>query len=561
MRKFTATHPGLVRWLAVVAGAILLLHAVAFATLQILQRTTDGVLAGVRVLGHDVSGLDRSRLDRRVRELADGHAAEPVVASVPGGAVSASRHVVGSRVDVDDTVDAAWARGRRWLWRGLADHVRARLGGTDEVSDLEVEERILSSWARDAAQELSRPPRPPRVGFLVRDPPNDVEVEVTEAREGTAVDPDALTHRLRTAVADPGAVHIDAPADPVSPDIDERDVEAAADRARDAVSARVVLSNPTRGDDLVLSPEDLASVLKVRPDGSEGRLRLDVDPQDLAEHLGDDRIEKLEASPTRARFAVVDGEVRIRGGRPGFEISLEDTAERILEAAGGDPPREGDLPGERIQPRFSRADARELGVEEKVSSFTTEYSCCRPRVRNIHLMADMVDGALIRPGERFELNDHVGPRTRDKGFVAAPAIVSGEFVDVVGGGVSQFATTFFNAAFFSGIELDDFQPHSYYFQRYPMGNEATISWRSIDLAVVNDSPYGILVRTRYTDTSVTVEFWSTDWAEVDVERIGPTNVRQGETRNGFDITVRRLIEYPDGSTEVEEYFHRYQPQD
>ncbi len=114
---------------------------------------------------------------------------------------------------------------------------------------------------------------------------------------------------------------------------------------------------------------------------------------------------------------------------------------------------------------------------------------------------------------------------------------------------SAIATTFFNAAYFSGIEIDEFQQHSYYISRYPMGRESTIYYRLIDVAVTNDSPYGILVHTSYTGTSITVEFFSTDWAEVDSETTGPYNVMQA--RNGFDVTVTRTITHPDGSRRTE----------
>lgn len=68
----------------------------------------------------------------------------------------------------------------------------------------------------------------------------------------------------------------------------------------------------------------------------------------------------------------------------------------------------------------------------------------------------------------------------------------------------------------------------YYISRYPAGRESTINYDTIDVAAYNDSPHGILVKTSYTDTSITVTFYSSAWA--------------------------------DGSDEVEEYFHRYQPE-
>lgn len=147
------------------------------------------------------------------------------------------------------------------------------------------------------------------------------------------------------------------------------------------------------------------------------------------------------------------------------------------------------------------------GFLHLVSQYTTYHSCCAPRVTNIHLFADKVDGAVVRPGERFSLNGHVGQRTTEKGFVGAGTLLNGEVVNTVGGGVSQFATTFYNAVFWGGYQDVWHNPHSRYFSRYPEGIEATINWPDLDLIFRNDSSRNVLIRTEYTDTSLTVKLF------------------------------------------------------
>ena len=83
----------------------------------------------------------------------------------------------------------------------------------------------------------------------------------------------------------------------------------------------------------------------------------------------------------------------------------------------------------------------------------------------------------------------------------------GEHVDEVGGGVSQFATTMFNAAFFAGLPIDEYQAHSEHFDRYPFGREATMGYEHPDLQWKNDTPYGILIWTSHTATSVHSSSW------------------------------------------------------
>ena len=85
--------------------------------------------------------------------------------------------------------------------------------------------------------------------------------------------------------------------------------------------------------------------------------------------------------------------------------------------------------------------------------------------------------------------------------------VAGQLVDTVGGGVSQFATTFYNAVFWGGFEDVEHHAHSYYFRRYPEGIEATVNWRTPDLVFRNNYESALLIDTQYTRNSITVRFF------------------------------------------------------
>ena len=149
----------------------------------------------------------------------------------------------------------------------------------------------------------------------------------------------------------------------------------------------------------------------------------------------------------------------------------------------------------------------EHSIGHLVSRFTTYHKCCQNRVVNIHRFADKLSGAVIAPWDRFSLNRHVGKRTVEDGFRAAGTLVNGELVNTVGGGVSQAATTIYNAIFWGGYRPVTHRPHSIYIPRYPEGIEATINWPDIDLVFRNDTPHHVLVVADYTATSLTVAFY------------------------------------------------------
>ncbi len=160
-----------------------------------------------------------------------------------------------------------------------------------------------------------------------------------------------------------------------------------------------------------------------------------------------------------------------------------------------------------VAPARTTKWAKSLGIVEQVSSFTTEYPAGQTRVENIHRGADLLNNTIVEPGHIFSLNQTIGPRTAARGFVTAPVFAQGEFFDDFGGGVSQLATTTYNAGFFGGYEDITHQPHTIYIDRYPAGREATVNYGAIDLQFKDDTKHGILIRTYYSDTSITVTLY------------------------------------------------------
>ena len=195
-----------------------------------------------------------------------------------------------------------------------------------------------------------------------------------------------------------------------------------------------------------------------------------------------------------------------------------------------------------------------------VAEFTTYHSCCASRVTNIHLIADAVDGAVVAPGATFSLNGHVGPRTREKGYVAAGAIIGGKLYCCdhplnIGGGTSQFATTLYNAVFFGSYEDVSHRPHSIYFARYPMGREATLSYPSPDVVFRNDTVAPVRIDTSYTSTSITVRLYGN--AEGRTVTAGLSGA--ASTSNGGTVRVTRIIHHASGVTTTQFWWHTYRP--
>jgi vancomycin resistance protein YoaR len=197
-------------------------------------------------------------------------------------------------------------------------------------------------------------------------------------------------------------------------------------------------------------------------------------------------------------------------------------------------------------------------------------------VKNIHRAADIINNLVVEPGHVFSLDQAIGPRTAERGFVRAP-VFYGEFTEDLGGGVSQLATTFFNAVFFGGYEDITHKPHTIYISRYPMGRESTINYGTVDVKFRNDSKHGVLIRTSYTDSSITVNFYGDKEGKV-VRAEGPNVLATRPATNeyinwpllpagqqeqiehgytGYDVENFRIIERPGEPPVRQRFFWRY----
>ena len=344
----------------------------------------------------------------------------------------------------------------------------------------------------------------------------------------------------------------DVPAE-VSEDAATEYASEINDRVADGIDVSI------DGQRAVLSADAIGSATTIAWRNNDWDVTIDYDQldADLARLFPNVGQEGGEAS-----FTIEEGDgdepgtVVIIPGTPETVCCDEASARRIEQAITSDVEvatllfREED--GER-----GTAWAEELGIEERVATFTSNYTPGQSRVTNIRLIAELTQGVILMPGESFSLNEHVGQRTRAKGFVPAGTIVNGHLVDSVGGGISQFATTLFNAAFFGGLEFDAYQSHSIYFSRYPYGREATVSWPAPALIISNPSPYPVLIWPTSTSGSVTVDLYSTPWVEAEQSAQWETSVGAACTR----VTTERTLTFiDDDSTAVDTVFATYRPE-
>ena len=381
---------------------------------------------------------------------------------------------------------------------------------------------------------------------------DDGELRVEPGRPGKGLSAAAVSEAIVEAARGGGdRIEVTVEPGPLPPRFDRDDAEALRARAEEITSQPLEVG---AGDAVAEVPErTLRRWIQI--EATDDGLRLSLDPVEVADDLAE-LLLNVGDEPEDATVVIQGGRPVIDPGRDGTRCCAPEAAEQLMEALDRPRGRVVQVPLASYPPRRTAADVEKLGITELVGEFTTRYPAGQSRVKNIHRIAEIVRGTLIGPGGSFSVNDKVGERTTDKGFVAGGAIQDGVFTESIGGGISQFATTLFNAAFFAGLELEEYQSHSIYIDRYPYGREATLSWPKPDLVIGNNTPHGVLVWTSYTGTSVTVSLWSTRYATG--EQTAQTESAVGNCKR---VRTERTRTYVDGRKEVDHVFATYRPEE
>ena len=540
-RRFFVAALGLVAAVVVVVTA-----AWAFDT-----RSDDEVARNVTLAGRDVSGLTRAELTTVVREIARRYGETAVFVDAPGGGFSMPPSEIGLTVDEQATVDAVLAVGRKGGVVGrIGEWMRSFLDPRRAPVSVDAEEaavyRVVA--ARDAART---PPTEPSVkaekGRLV----------AVEGAPGSGIDPAAVLRALPGAARDGTPVTVEVGRGSIPPRFPIDEAERAVTRGEEVTAKPLAVT--VDGEAAEVGTAALRSWLRTEP--TDSGLRLVLDGERASAGLGE-LLPDAGTPAVETRFEVVNDAPQIVPGTAGTACCAPEAG---LAVAGAIQARLANLPGAEpvslavkpLEPELTAEEAAALGIKEPVGSFTTNFAPNQSRVTNIHRIADLVRGQVILPGRTFSVNGFVGERTAEKGFVMGGVIEDGKFTESLGGGISQFATTTFNAAFFAGLEFAEYQSHSIYISRYPFGREATLSYPKPDLKIRNPSPHGVLIWPSYTGRSITVTLYSTRWA--DVAQTNQTTEPRGPCTRVRTERTRRFL--ADGTTKIDHVNALYRPEE
>ncbi|ANI38129.1 VanW family protein [Mycolicibacterium vaccae] len=541
---------------------LLILLAAPFALLVAaylgdLLYSKDRVVRGVTAAGVHIGGLTLTDAEDRLRAEVTPRATRPIPVTAGPERSEIDPTSAGLAVDWRATVEQTGAQPLSPITRLTSLFTTREIGVVSTADDT-----ALTAALEDLGATVAQDPVEGTVRFVGSEP---VAVDPQNGRE---LDVDASAELLKRDWAD-GTV-IDLPVVELPPSTTASDVQAAIDDvAAPAVSAPLVIT----GDDRTRA--------RIDEDVIAAALNFDIDDGDIVATVDENAIAdaarpQLAASETPLREATIDftasppAKVPSQDGR---RIDYDETLADLMDVLTGTTDREIAAVYVDEPATFTTEDLNALGPVQVIGEFQTSGFAGDSGV-NIKRAAGAIDGIVVAPGETFSLNGATNPRSKANGYVEAGIIMHGRPDRGVGGGVSQVATTLFNAAYFAGMELVEHQEHSYYISRYPAGREATVSGNDIDVKFRNDGPTPVQIQTTWTSSSITVQIFGIKRYEVtsaQSPRSKPTQpqtitIPDGESCSassgapGFTITdTRTLRDITTGETRRESHTVRYDP--
>ncbi len=533
--------------LAALATPLVLIAVIASVWGVDAWMSRDSVARNVQLAGVDVGGMSRDELRATVEQMAKDVPATPLTVNAADLTKPTTLGEAGLSVNVDATVEEVWNVGRtdplptpplRWLSSLVSPRTYPVIVGVDTaklgetIGFLEGEERIA--------------PVEPTIEIA------EDGVKLVPGTPGREISMNSVVQSLPLTldrIGEPVTVDVErATIPPATPDSAIQGIVDQANGITQGTVTLIVGDERTEFDAARLRPA--VTVVNDGPPGSPPRLSLD---RAMVNNLLSEEVETDKSNPTGVRFNIENDVATPIAGKDAVVCCAPESGDLIVDGLLKGQ-REITLPTTTVTAQQGVDWANGLGVKEVIGEFTTNHPAGQPRVKNIHLIADDLKGVLIPPGATFSVNDTVGKRTAEKGYVNAPVIYDGEFKEDIGGGVSQFATTLFNAAFFGGLDIPYHMAHTKYISRYPYGREATLAYPSVDLKIKNNTPFGVVIWPSYTDTSISVKLYSTPY-------VSGRQTGQNQSSGCGTVVTRRLRTYTDGHTDNDQFTANYDCED
>jgi vancomycin resistance protein YoaR len=500
-----------------ITGGVLALFAILY--IGDLLNSAGDVPRGVTVAGIDVGGLTHADAEAKLRKDLEPRLSTPVPIVAGDIRTTLNPAVSGLGLDWPGTLGQAGNQPLSPITRIRSFFTTREVGVVTKIDSKQLDQVVTDL----AGRQLNHTAVEGSIAFrAIPGTDGGVTPYAVEPRQGQVLtDTAAAVSAITAGWLNFGGITLQVDVTPVK--ASSAGVHGALDQiVVPAVAKPIVVHGD--GKDAFLTPVDIARSFQFAAlDDGALEVRIDQQVLQLAVHPN---LVSTERQSKNAQIVFTNNQPAVQPSEDARRINWANTflpLTNVLKRADG---RDLTAVYDATRPNVTTEAAGALGIKQVVSEFTTS-GFSREVATNAAALAAKVNGAIVKPGETFSLDTRSGPRTEAQGFVPAPVNEDGTGPVMIGGGVSQFATTLYNAVYLAGLKDVDHATHDNYFDRYPPARDVKAmetSGTSVDLKFADDAPTGVAIQAFASGNTVTVRIWGTKRYRVDSIPGPQTNV-------------------------------------
>ncbi len=198
----------------------------------------------------------------------------------------------------------------------------------------------------------------------------------------------------------------------------------------------------------------------------------------------------------------------------GYGISLTDLKKLLDDAQYG---QNLTIPLCFLEPDVTTKDLSENLFQDILATFQTNTAGSAEWNTNVTLACQAINGLILKAGEEFSFNQILGEPTLKNGYKSVSLYVGKAMTNMVGGGISQVASTLYSCALLADLSILERHSHTYAPTFVSAGLDAQVYYGTMDLRFKNTTDQPIRIEAAVSGSSLQVRLIGTDTKDYTVD--------------------------------------------
>ena len=148
--------------------------------------------------------------------------------------------------------------------------------------------------------------------------------------------------------------------------------------------------------------------------------------------------------------------------------------------------------------------------KDVLSSFQTPVSTDANWNANMQLVCGLLNGTVVKSGDTFSFNNLIGEPTTKRGFLSVDVYIGKSLTPVIGGGMSQVASTLYANLLLADLPVVERNAHTYSPSFIGPGLDAQVYYGNMDLQFTNNTEQPIRIEASIAGGYLQISLVGTD---------------------------------------------------